>query len=254
MSSVPKIALDALQIYLGRGVARDPAIGIVSVLYAGESKLNTGPQPGSAGTDRGGVLYKDGAFGIASWNGDRQDALAKFAAKKKPGDSNYVNTLECQLLFVLTECANDYPSVWTAIQSYPCDQVIDIFVKQYERPANPQGEIARSLAFAKELDAASLLLQPLPPPIAVNPTQGQQVMNPLLLELLPVALQALGDILAVISKHAQAHAANPVQPAPVPAPSASAIPFDASEIATELGKVLIPLLTAAGNLKPPGAA
>ena len=102
--STPQVAIDAVTHYLQKGIARGPAIGIVSVLYAGESQLNPGPQPSTVTTDHGGVLYANGAYGIASWNGPRQQALANFAAAK----GLPVGAVNTQLDFVLTECANSY--------------------------------------------------------------------------------------------------------------------------------------------------
>jgi hypothetical protein len=95
------------------------------------------------------VLNPSGAYGIASWNGPRQAALAAFASTKGL-DVALVNT---QLLFVLTEAANSYPKVWAAITNpnLTYDQIIPIFVADYENPADHAKEIAAALAIAVEL-------------------------------------------------------------------------------------------------------
>lgn len=157
---VPQVAVDAVTFLTGRGISKDAAVGIVSVLYAGESGLNPGSQ-GKQSTETPGALNPSGAYGIASWNGPRQTALATFAkVKNLPVDQ--VNT---QLLFVLTECANSYPKVWDAIKGPTTYQnFIPIFVEDYEVPANPSAEIVRAQAFAATLYPAIPSPAPAPAP------------------------------------------------------------------------------------------
>jgi Phage tail lysozyme len=152
-----------------RQLTKDAAVAIVAVLDAGESGLHTGPQPSTVTTDHGGVLFANGAFGIASWNGPRQKALKDFADKFKLD----VNELETQLHFVLTESANnvEYASFWNALRS-PASHYSDIItamVNDYERPKDPASEVARAMAAAKVLyeeTGSSLPAVPVTPPSA----------------------------------------------------------------------------------------
>ncbi len=163
--TVPKLAIDSASHYVSKGLTRDSAVAIIAVLYSGESGLSTGPQKGN----HGGVLGPH-AVGIASWNGERQG--------RKPGDDPATTreglkdfadlhgrdwqTIDTQLDFVLTECANYYPSVWSQLTQGPIASpngshsedyktIIGEFVRKYEVPAEPDPEIARSLAFAAQL-------------------------------------------------------------------------------------------------------
>jgi len=160
----PKAAVDAFTFYTTKPdpIARIPAAGIVAVLYSGESGLNPGSQ-GTQATEHGGALNPNGAYGIASWNGPRQAALAAFAtAKNLP-----VGAVETQLLFVLTEAADSYPEVWAAIQAGDKQTIgnfVTVFVQKYEVPANPTAEIDRSLPLAQAL----LALSPVPTPVAAS--------------------------------------------------------------------------------------
>jgi len=171
--SVPQVAIDAVNYYLtlkdAKGnpapISKDVAVGIVAVLYAGESALNPGPQ-GNQSTETGGVLNPNGAYGIASWNGPRQALLQAFAQRYGLNVAD-INT---QLHFVLTESANNYPAVWTAINQpgMTYQNFIPIFVSTYEVPANPQAEDARSMTFATNLySAVSPVPSPVPPPTPV---------------------------------------------------------------------------------------
>jgi hypothetical protein len=149
----------AVSHYLGRALTKDVAVGLVSVLYA-ESALKPGSQ-GTQSTETPGVLNPSGAYGIASWNGPRQAALASFATKKGL-DPAQLNT---QLDFVLTEMANSYPKSWAAVQNPETtySQMIDIMVRDYERPANPTAEIARAAAIAEDLMKQTIPLPAVPP-------------------------------------------------------------------------------------------
>lgn len=140
-------ATAAYQYYRRKGIASIPAAGIASVLYA-ESGLNPGPQDNEA-TDHGGVLAP-AAFGVASWNGNRQAALRAYADKHAL-DPRALNT---QLDFVLAECADSYRSVWDLVQAgdrVGIGSFITVFVRQYENPKNPAAEIARAFATAQRI-------------------------------------------------------------------------------------------------------
>jgi hypothetical protein len=131
---------------MGHGLSRDAAVGVTCPLWY-ESKLNPGSQ-GAQSSERGGVLNAMGAFGVASWNGDRQADLKAFAQKKNLP----VDALETQLWFVLNEAANKYPKTWAAITGTGTyEEIIPVFVADYENPADHAKEIAAALEFAKEL-------------------------------------------------------------------------------------------------------
>lgn len=138
--------------YLARGLTKDVACGIVAVLVA-ESNLVPASQ-GVQASEHGGALNPAGAYGVASWNGPRQAKLSAFAAKygRAPSD------LLTQLDFVLTEAANDYPTVWKAFTDPAATftSVVTVMVDDYEIPADKPAEIARALAIAKDLVAATI--------------------------------------------------------------------------------------------------
>lgn len=143
--TVPNVASSVA--YLGtRGLSRHAVTAIVSVLWV-ESKLDPGGQ-GTQSSERGGALNPSGAYGIASWNGPRQEHLQAFATKH----SLDVALLETQLHFVLTEMANSYPPSWKSINSNDAyAQIIPVIVSNYENPANSAKEIASALDFANVL-------------------------------------------------------------------------------------------------------
>lgn len=144
--TVSSIAIGAVQFYRAKGISKDAAVAIVSVLWY-ESKLKPGGQ-GSQSTETPGALNAAGAYGIASWNGPRQQALSSFAIKH----GLIVGELDTQLAFVLTEMANSYYKSWTAINSADnYAQIIPIIVAEYENPKDHQAEINGAMTFASEL-------------------------------------------------------------------------------------------------------
>jgi hypothetical protein len=143
---------------MSKGMFRNAAITIPAVCWY-ESKLNPGPQ-GVQSTETPGALNPGGAYGICSWNGDRQQGLADFAkAKNLP-----VDQLETQLWFVLNEAANRYPKTWAALTNpqFTYEHMIPVFVADYENPKDHQREIEGSLAFARELAPLVPNIQPTP--------------------------------------------------------------------------------------------
>jgi hypothetical protein len=154
---------------MGHGLSRDAAVGVTCPLWY-ESKLNPGSQ-GSQSSERGGILNAMGAFGVASWNGTRQADLLAFSQKKNlPVDS-----LETQLWFVLNEAANKYPKTWAAITGAGTyEEIIPVFVADYENPADHAKEIAAALEFAKELYP----LVPTEAPTAATPPAQAPTLPP----------------------------------------------------------------------------
>jgi hypothetical protein len=227
---VPQVALSAVAFYLSKGISKDVAVGIVAVLYAGESKLNTGSQ-GAQSTETPGALNPSGAYGIASWNGDRQEKLKAYAqAKSLP-----VASLDTQLGFVLTESANSYPKVWAAIRQAGITYAsfIPIFVEAYEVPANSPAEIARAIAFAEELYPAVTTApapavpapQPVQAPSPLPATPTGATLDPATVAIILAIAQAFAPSLeaafaglaAGVLKAALTHAPAPNTPATPPA-------------------------------------
>lgn len=184
--------------YLVKGINPVAAAGIVGVLNY-ESKLDPLAENNS-GTDAGGALNSKGAFGLAQWNGPRQKALQDFATARGL-DPKALNT---QLDFVLTECANSYPSVWAAIQNPTTIQAfIDLFVKTYEVPANPGPEIAGALTVAQALLATPASTTPQPPqvPVPVAPPMDPEM----------VVLEQVWNLVSLLDAKAQARVISYIQ-------------------------------------------
>lgn len=157
--TIPVVAETAIAHYLSKGLTKDVSIGLVAPLYY-ESKLSTDSQ-GVQTTETPGVLNPSGAYGIASWNGPRQQALMNFANKKGWSASD----LNTQLDFVLTESANSYPVVWKAIQDPTINYTdfINTFVTHYEIPADIPKEVAAALNYAKTWYPESIIPTSIPP-------------------------------------------------------------------------------------------
>lgn len=199
MTEVSQVAIDAVQFYRSKGISKDAAVAIVSVLWY-ESKLRPGSQ-GSQSTETPGTLNPGGAYGIASWNGPRQAVLAAFAQKKGLN----VGDLNTQLAFVLTEMANSYHASWAAITSTQTyTQIIPIIVAEYENPKDHQAEINGAMAFAGPLYVVvSTLSQPIPPisqPIP-QPTTGVITMPPLDPMLASIIESLLSGLVKAIIQH-----------------------------------------------------
>jgi hypothetical protein len=190
----------AAEFLMSKGLSRGAAIAVCAVLWF-ESKLNPGPQ-GVQSTETPGALNPGGAYGIASWNGPRQQALDDFAKTK----SLPVDQLETQLWFVLNEAANKYPRTWEAITGGGTfEQIIPIFVADYENPKDHAREVDGSLVFARELaplvPAAVTAEAPAPPPVALAPAKPLPAPQPPVLKPQPMdpelrAMEASYDILS----------------------------------------------------------
>lgn len=199
--------------YLGKGLSKDVAVGIVSVLMV-ESGLNPGAENNS-GSDKGGVLNEHGAYGVAQWNGGRQQSLANFATAKglNPTDLN------TQLDFVLTESANSYPQVWAAMRQSGIDyqDFIPIFVRGYENPADPTAEINKALSYAADLYQAPIVAPAPAPAQPSTPTTGATpAMNPELIAMLAPLFEALFSALikGLVTQAGPAQAQTSGTPAP----------------------------------------
>jgi len=263
--TVPAVLLTAANHYLSRGLSKPAACGIPLVLYYGESKLQTGNQPGTAHTDTGGVLWPN-AGGIASWNGSRQALLKAFCDRHKLAYTD----LTAQLDFVLAEIWNPpgYPTVKAAIQSATTtvQQMISVFVESYERPAAPGPEITRAESGISDLmsdpglgvTVAPVIVLPLPPPAVPAPLPsppvalpGVSLMDPTLIAALAPIVEALaaGLFRALITQlSATTVAGGVVTPGTVASPTVAAPAINLGSLANEL----VPLLTSQLTTSLPG--
>lgn len=191
--TIPTAAETAIAHYLSKGLTKDVSVALPACLYY-ESKLSPDSQ-GVQKTETPGILNPGGAYGIASWNGPRQQALLTFATKKDLDPA----LLGTQLDFVLTECANSYSIVWKAIQNPAINytDMITIFVTSYEIPANIPAEIATSLAYAKSWYPE--IVEPAPAPTTPTPVVATPpIVAP------PVPVAAGETNLAIINALAEA--------------------------------------------------
>lgn len=202
-TAVPAVVQTAITYLMGKlARTKDVAVGIVSVMYAAESKLKTGSQ-GAQSTETPGALNPSGAYGIASWNGPRQGALASFAHTYGLD----VADLLTQLHFVVTESANSYPQVWAVMQnpSTTYDEMIVAFTNYYENPANKQNEINEAVTFAKSIYDAVVVptaATPLPAPapiVASTAPPAPSIPAPVaaIVTALGSAIPGLGGIVGV---------------------------------------------------------
>lgn len=142
-------------IFEGGGLSKNAAAALAGVAVAESGgKLGTGAQ-GNQKTDKSGVLSNGkGAFGIFSWNGDRQTALSNFARENQLD----VNKLETQAKFTLNEINTNpaYSKTKAALAdgSLSVKDMIGTIVSNYTRPASYNVESSKSRAY----QAASGLL------------------------------------------------------------------------------------------------
>jgi hypothetical protein len=182
---VAQAALDAVAHYQSKGIAIGPAVGIVAVCLV-ESGLNPAAE-NNTGTETPGVLNPKGSYGIAQWNGPRQAALQAFATAKGESPS----ALNTQLDFILTECANSYPVVWSAIQAgVDYSSFVTTFVQNYERPANPTAEIAAAMTYAQQIIAAL--------PAVTTPTTGVTMEQQIITLLAPLIEAVISGLFKAI--------------------------------------------------------
>jgi hypothetical protein len=235
--------------FIDKGLPVNAAVALTCVLYY-ESKLNPGSQ-GNQPTERGGVLNLHGAYGIASWNGPRQQDLSDYAMRRGID----VALLTTQQDFVLNEIANHYPRSWAIIRSSATvSAIIAVVVDEYEDPADKAKEISGAFAFASPLLAAvkdyipivpgapPIIPVPIPsiPAIPV-PTGDLQMPIELILQLVaPLAESLVSGLLNAVLTHAQQTGTVPKIPsAPLPAPTLPPIDFAALAqlIAAELARL-----------------
>jgi hypothetical protein len=249
MSSALEIV--AAKHLIDKGLPVNAAVALTCVLYY-ESKLISGSQ-GNQPTERGGVLNLHGAYGIASWNGPRQQDLSDYAMKRGAP----VELLETQLDFVLNEIANHYPRSWEIIRSSATvSAVIAVVVDEYENPKDKAKEISGAFAFASSLLAAvkdyvpvvvvapPILPVPLPSVPPVPPIGASTMPVEAILQLVAPLAEAL---VAGLIKGALAHAQPGATGTPAPAHSSGLTAGDFAAIAQLIASEL-------AKLNPPKAA
>lgn len=241
-------AANAIAHYIGKGLTKDVATGIVAVLMV-ESALNPASE-NNTGTETPGSINPTGSYGLAQWNGPRQQALMAFASAKGL-DYSQINT---QLDFVLTESANSYPSVWAAMRQAGMTYAnfIPIFVDSYEDPADKAGEIAKAMTFAQEFYAYTIpvsvpapVVTPTPSPVSAptvtvppsTPTSGA-TMSALATALAPI-LEAL---LVAFAQTLSQQLAGAAGTAGGTTPSTPAQPVDINTIVSGVAAVVVPQL------------
>lgn len=225
---VPSAATSAVSYLRGRGVSKEAAVAIVSVLYY-ESKLNPGTQ-GHQSTETPGVLNPFGAYGIASWNGPRQNHLQAFAAKHNLP----VGDINTQLYFVLNEMANSYPQSWGLINSNKgYVDIIPTIVAEYENPADHQKEINGALTFAASLYDA---VPEIAPPIAEHPPNpiqtGVTAVPPIPPEIISLLVQILVPVADQLFKTVLA--SHGIKLPGLPTAPAAPVTLDPQTLATEI--------------------
>ena len=147
-----QLAHDYIAFLMGKGISKPAAVGIVSVLKV-ESDLNPLSE-NNTGSENPGAINPQGSFGLNQANGPRQQNLLNFA-KKKGLDYKDADT---QLWEILNEMANDYHKTWAVVNNPASTyaEVIDVMVRDYERPKEPDAEIAAATKHAEEYIAYNI--------------------------------------------------------------------------------------------------
>lgn len=87
---------------------------------------------------------QEGAYGIAQWTAGRKAALAAYAQSRRENPE----TLEAQLHYLVQELNTSELATREALRAATTRrQAIEIWVRQYERPANDQLVIERALNY-----------------------------------------------------------------------------------------------------------
>lgn len=236
-----KAGIAAAQYLIGLGVPPLPkngAVAIVSVLWC-ESGLNPGSQ-GAQSTETPGVLNPHGAYGVASWNGQRQQELKAFCDKHGlPYES-----VESQLRFFLNECAIAYPRTWAAIRSTESvNSIIAVIVDDYERPKNAPAEIAKAESYAAELaplvtaTAPPVVTTPIPSPAPTTSPVMDPVLEAFLTKIIGIVIQSvMSAVLQHLTSVIQTGAVQSVPAAPAVPSQPGAINW--SQVLQELGQTI----------------
>lgn len=134
--------------YLGYRRLGLPHSGASSLIanLSGESGPGLDPNAmNNSGTDAGGIINPKGAFGVAQWNGPRQEQLLNFSrqAGLDPSDR------EAQLKFTAWDLQNNYPDLWNQLKDPNSDPKANLqrIVAEYERPADVPGEVSKRAAY-----------------------------------------------------------------------------------------------------------
>lgn len=170
-------AHDYIAFLMGKGISKPAAVGIVSVLKV-ESDLNPLSE-NNTGSENPGAINPKGSFGLKQANGARQQNLLNFATKK---GLDYKDA-ETQLWEVLNEMANDYHKTWAVVNnpSSTYAEIIDVMVRDFERPKEPDPEVAAAMKHAEEYITYNIdvpvtpvpVPAPIPAPVPVTPVPAQ---------------------------------------------------------------------------------
>ena len=265
LTTLPSTAVSAVAYLRTLGSpppSRSFAIALVSV-FCYESSLNPTAENNS-GTDAGGVINPKGAYGIAQWNGIRQQRLWGYVL----AHGGSVSSLDTQLAFALNEIANFFPAVWTLVNSDESyTTIIPVIVAQYENPANHAAETNGALAYAALLNAEVPIAAPAPATPATTPAtspapqsgtttttppvpSGPAVSPPATgFEMPPALTAALGQLVVaaaqwLLTTIIQAHTTTTTPAATTtPAPAKTTTPTAATTAAPDLSSVLSSLIT-----------
>jgi len=123
------------------GLPLNGALPIIANL-SGESGAHLNPTAtNNSGTERGGAINPNGAFGLPQLNGPRQAQLLNFSQQQGLDPNNR----DTQLKFVAWDIRNNYPALWRQLSDPKSDPHANLasLVKVYERPANPEAAIAQ---------------------------------------------------------------------------------------------------------------
>lgn len=134
-------AQSAYGMYRQAGLPDTGARAVIAGLM-GEAGTKLDPTAtNNLGTEAGGAINPNGAFGVAQWNGSRQEQLLNFA-RQTGGNPRSADT---QHKFVVWEMQHNYPDVWQAMNDpnlSPQDKLA-AFVNRYENPKDKAGAIAQ---------------------------------------------------------------------------------------------------------------
>jgi hypothetical protein len=170
-------AHDYIAFLMGKGISKPAAVGVVSVLKV-ESDLNPLSE-NNTGSENPGAINPKGSFGLKQANGVRQQNLLNFAKKK---GLNYKDA-ETQLWEVLNEMANDYHKTWAVVNNPASTyaEVIDVMVRDFEHPKEPDPEVAAAMKHAEEYIGYNIDVPatpvPAPVPVPVSPASTQVSSN-----------------------------------------------------------------------------
>lgn len=144
--------------YLSLNLSDSSAKALAAVAMA-ESGGKPGAQ-GNPGTDASGVLSKgQGAFGIHSWNGQRQADLKNYASREGLDPSNVATQQKFAVYEIYTNPAYAQSKLALMNPNMSVREKIEVLISNYERPAATGPDISsaeRAVGYASSAKALSL--------------------------------------------------------------------------------------------------